>query len=1117
MIRIIYGKAKSGKTERIYKEILERINADKSEIFLIVPEQFTLEAEKQLIEFGELEGFIGIEVVSFKRLAYRIFSEVGQPEGAQITEVGQLMLLRKLFADSKSKLNVYQSAYDKAGFLTKVNDLIKEFKQTMISPLDLDALIDQFSDQALLRSKLSDLNTIYKAYEAEKEKKYFDDEDTYDYLLHALSISKNIKDAHVWIDGFDSYTKQELEIISVIMSLAKETTISICSDGKLSEGVFEHTNTFFNKFVNIAKDSNLKIKMVACETDYSSEDVRHIAENLSMYPYSKKEVKADDIRIFAADSRINEVEFCAASMLEFVRENAYTWQDFAVVTNDLDAYEMSIKCIFDELEIPYFLDKKVSAYINPLVRLVLAYLKMIKSGYAAEHVMNFLKSGFFDFDDIALYGFENYIRQYGISESKLKVKFENEVKYGFCLDQVNAVRERLLCYMNDLNQSKAPLKKVIEAIYNMLVLTDAYGIINKKVDCFIEASQFDSAQYNTQIWNLTMDLFDQAVNLLGEDVFSLDDVIHILEAGFETLEVGLLPLVENHVLVGSVDRSRAHPIKVLFFLGFNDGIIPEIGQDKQLILDSEKAVFKAHGIDFVADQTMFANKEQFNIYFALSRPSEKLYFSYARSDSEGGALRPSYYIPKLLKICRNLKVDDERTHDFANSYRISNAKGTLKHLALEMRRSVDGYPISDDWHRVFEWYAKHCPEKASMLLNGLTHSNRVNHLEERFSKAAFSTPIHTNVSELEQYVQCPFKYFVASGLKPIPQKQYDLGAPDIGTLFHKALEIFGKSIYENQLSWESISKEESDQMIDTIVDEMTMFDVFQSKHQYRYLINKLKRVSKKAAWVLTEHLKNGLFEPVAFEVAFGRESESAPPIFIELSNGESMMIRGVIDRIDKVTIDDQTYIKIIDYKSGKKQLTMSDIYNGLQMQLMVYLSACLENPEYLKVDKVLPAGAFYFKIDDPIIESTAQFAEIIEKQIASELKLDGLALEDETVLKHIDRLIFENNASEVIEVRVKNDGAFTKDSKILSLDAFEGLMKHVKQTIQKIGNELQEGNIEILPCKSKEFVSCQYCDFKAICQFDPHFEGNRYRHLKSYSNEEVLEKVGEKPHGEMDI
>jgi ATP-dependent helicase/nuclease subunit B len=411
----------------------------------------------------------------------------------------------------------------------------------------------------------------------------------------------------------------------------------------------------------------------------------------------------------------------------------------------------------------------------------------------------------------------------------------------------------------------------------------------------------------------------------------------------------------------------------------------------------------------------------------------------------------------------------------------------------------------------------HKPEKAKMLLSGLTHSNGVNQLEDRYISAAFSTPIHTSVSELEQYIQCPFKYFVDSGLKPIPQKQYELGAPDIGTLFHKALELYGKHIYENQLAWDQITKEESDRLIETIVGDITMFDVFQSKHQYKYLINKLKRVSKKAAWVLTEHLKNGLFEPVAFEVAFGRESESAPPIHIRLASGESMLIRGVIDRIDKVTIDDQTYIKIIDYKSGKKQLTMSDIYNGLQMQLMVYLSACLENPEYLKVDKILPAGAFYFRIDDPIIESTAQVAEIIEKQIASALKLDGLALEDASVLRHIDRLIFDNNASDVIEVKVKTDGAFTKDSKLLPLDAFVGLMHHVKQTIQSIGNSLNAGNIEIRPCKTKGFVSCQYCDFKAICQFDPHFEGNHYRYLKAYSNDEVIEKIGEKPHGEMDI
>lgn len=1117
MIRIVYGKAKSGKTSRIYDEILRCQKRGETSIFLIVPEQFTLEAEKQLIDYGSLEGLLGIDVVSFKRLAYRVFSEVGSPEGVQISEIGQLMLMRKLFSEQSDALSIYRRSFDKMGFLSKMRDLIKELKQTRVKPEDLDRFMDDLFDQTLLRNKLSDINAIYRAYEAEKEKLYFDDEDTYEHLLDALSKSKKMKNAYIWIDGFDSYTKQELAIISTLMTLSKETTLTICSDGQLKPGIFDHTNTFFNKLVDNAKKIDVQLKTISCNSCYLEGDIKHIAENLGAYPYTRKDVSVASIGIFAADNRMNEVEYCAARMLELVSEHSYKWQDFAVVTNDLDAYEMAVKVIFGEMGIPHFVDKKMPALNNPLVRLVLAYLKMIRSGYSADPVMHFLKSGFFDLDEVALYAFENHINQYGIAEKKLKLPFDGEDAFGCSMAHINRVRERVVDFMCEMDDKNVSVKDVVAQIIEMLERVGAHAIIADRVSRFVETSEFDHAQYDAQIWNLTMDLFDQAVSLMGEDIFELDEIIHIFEAGFESMEIGLLPLVENHVLIGSVDRSKAHPIKVLFFLGFNDGIVPELGQDKQLILDAEKSVIKERGIDFIADQTMFVNKEQFNIYFALTRPSEKLYFSYARSDSEGGALRPSYFVSKLTKICPNIKLIDERMHDSAHLYRVSNARGTTKHLAEEMRRAVDGYNISTIWFDIFAWYAVNRPEVADMLLNGLMHSNVVERLQEASISEAYTTPIQTNVSQLEQFVMCPFKYFVDAGLRPVPQRQFELAAPDIGTLFHKALELYGRAVYENGLDWSRMSKEESAGLIEGIVDEMTRHDIFESKHQYRYLASKLKRVSKKAAWMLTKHLKDGTFEPVAFEVAFGGTSGSAPPIHVRLSNGESMMIRGVIDRVDMAEIDGHNYVKIIDYKSGSKSLTLSDIYNGLQMQLMVYLSACLSSPELLQVEQLIPAGAFYFRIDDPIIESTAEVAEIIENQIASELKLDGFALEETNVLSHIDRLLFDNGSSEVIGVKIKNDGLFTKDSKVMSLEAFEGLMDHVREKIKSIGDALAVGEVQIAPCKIKNFISCQFCDYKSICQFDPHFKGNRYRTLKTYSNEEVLNKIGVIPNGKLDV
>ena len=1106
MIRIVYGKAKCGKTHQIYSEIHEAAQkaSQKGLLYLIVPEQYTLEAEKQLIEHSQSDGFIGIEVVSFKRLAHKVFSEIGQPEGVRISEIGKIMMLRRLFSTSKGNLTVYQSAYNKLGFLSKFHDLIKEFKQNMVTPDALDQMIGVVEDATLLKNKLKDFSVVYKAYENEKAKDYFDDEDFYMTLLEILPKSQNLKHATIWIDGFDSFTVQELQILSTLSTLATALNITICTDGMMKEGHFDHTNALFKRFSEMARENGISFTSELCERPFPSEDILHIAENLLAYPYIKKTINQDVVQIFVADNRLDEVEYCAAKIVDLVGREGFDWQDFAVVTNDLDAYAMSIKRIFDEFELPYFLDQKRQVANNPLVHLIKSYLHMYSEGFSTEQMINFLKTGLVESDALAISRFEIYAKQYGVREKKLMKPFEIE---GQDLILENGLRETLASLIVPEFKSKITVRTAIEKLFELLIKLKVNEKIDTQVKAFTAAGSYDEAQQFAQIWNKTMDLFDQLVEIMGDEVLTIEALVEVVESGFETTEVGLLPLSDSQILIGTIDRSRAHPIKVLFFLGLNDGIVPELGNDKQLILDSEKAFFSEKGMKLLADSQMFLSKEQFNLYFTMTRPTERLYFSYARSDSEGRALRPSYFINKLSRICSNIKTIDARISHDVLPYRVSTSKGTVKHLATEMRRAVDGYPVSPEWEAAFAWYAENERQTANLLIHGLTHSNIVDKLSQKAVLAAYDLPIKTSVSRLERFVECPFKYFVESGLKPIPQKSYELGAPDVGILFHSALEHFGKTIFNENIDWQTLTKDRSDAMMEAIIGTITDVDIYHSRFQYQYMINKLKRVSKKAAWTLTQQLSSGAFVPTAFEVAFGDGPESVAPILVSLTNGERLLIRGVIDRVDTVEIEGKKYIKIIDYKSGRKSLSLSDIYNGLQMQLMVYLSACMDNPHYFKATEIAPAGAFYFRIDDPFIEATTQVEAIIQDKIASELKLDGISLDDVKVLKHLDANLFDQNVSNVIQVKIKSDGAFSKDSKIMPIEAFEGMIKHVEDTIRTIGDELLEGKIDVSPCKTGGFISCQYCDFKSLCQFDRHFEGNTYRTIKSLSNEEVIEKL----------
>ncbi|HSN66109.1 MAG TPA: 3'-5' exonuclease, partial [Fusibacter sp.] len=576
-------------------------------------------------------------------------------------------------------------------------------KKNMVTPEALDQMIGVVEDATLLKNKLKDFSVVYKAYENEKAKDYFDDEDFYMTLLESLPKSQNLKHATIWIDGFDSFTVQELQILSTLSTLAAALNITICTDGMMKEGHFDHTNGLFKRFSEMARENDIALITELCERSFPSEDILHVAENLLAYPYVKKAINQDVVQIFVADNRLDEVEYCAAKIVDLVGREGFDWQDFAVVTNDLEAYAMSIKRIFDEFELPYFLDQKRQVANNPLVHLIKSYLHMYSEGFSTEQMVNFLKTGLVESDALAISRFEIYAKQYGVREKKLLKPFEIE---GQDLTLENGVRETLASLIVPEFKSKITVRTAIEKLFELLIKLEVNEKIDTQVKAFTAAGNYDEAQQFAQIWNKTMDLFDQLVEIMGDEVLTIEALVEVVESGFETTEVGLLPLSDSQILIGTIDRSRAHPIKVLFFLGLNDGIVPELGNDKQLILDSEKAFFSEKGIKLLADSQMFLSKEQFNLYFAMTRPTERLYFSYARSDSEGRALRPSYFINKLSRICSNIKTIDARiTHDVL-PYRVSTSKGTVKHLATEMRRAVDGYPVSPEWEAAFAWYAE---------------------------------------------------------------------------------------------------------------------------------------------------------------------------------------------------------------------------------------------------------------------------------------------------------------------------------------------------------------------------------------------------------------------------
>jgi len=1002
-------------------------------------------------------------------------------------------------------LGYYQRAFDKNGLLQKCYELIEEFKQNRITPEMLQTLIDQGDIDMILSSKLQDIVAIFKVYEKEKETLFMDHADHYEALINKIPESKGLKKKRIWIDGFDSFSVQELAIIEALCRQAREVTLTLTTSFDGSKDIYAHTVYVLEK---LRQFEGIDIEIIQTEKAYIKADLYHLSQNLTTYPIMVSESNPEHIRLFGAQNRATEVEWVALEILKCIRERGWQWRDIAVVTNDIASYRMVIMRIFDQYHLPYFIDEKRNILNHPVVHFIMGVVGVFTHGFRTDDVMMLLKTGFWDLPYEAISDFENYLMEFGIRGKAFEAPFyknHSTPSKSYDVEALNATREifivPLRAYQKRLKGCET-VKEHLEALYDLMIALNIQGQIDRDVARFTENHDFENAQLFAQIWNIILHVIDQLATLAGDLKLTLEQVWERLEIGFEQSEVGLLPLSEQHILVGSLDRSRAHPIKAMFLIGVNDGILPEGGSDQQLILEHEKQMINIEGTKWLSDQTMFIQKENFNIYHAITRPSEMLYMSYAYADYNGGALRPSYLVGKMKQIFPRLEIQIDHVDHLEGSEMVASLEGTYQHLAAQMRTHLDGGKIDPIWFGVMAWFKNNRAEDYRQLLSAAVHHHKQLKLDEEQVKVLYDLPIKTSVSGLEQYIQCPFKHFVSQGLRPEQPKPYEINYPDVGILFHASLEKFGKTLHERKLAWEALTREQCEMLIEEIVMQLVDAEIYQSKFQYKALVRKLMRVSKRAIWTLTRQLQKGAFKPRAFELAFTDGPFGVPPIMVPLPSGERMMIRGVVDRIDILEEKGIQYLKIVDYKSGVRTFNMTDVYHGLQMQLFVYMSACLRHPEYFGASEMMPGGLYYYRIDDPMIESTANDVQQIDEAIEHLLKLDGVSLDNENVLGALDFELFERQSSSVVQVKIKNNGDYTKDSKVLSKDAFEDLMLHVDEKLEEIGEAILKGDISVSPCRLAYGLSCQYCDYNGICQFD---EKQDYQHIRTFEKMSVAE------------
>ncbi|QIB26362.1 helicase-exonuclease AddAB subunit AddB [Caloranaerobacter azorensis] len=1130
-LRFILGRASSGKTYQIFKEIKDRIlKGTNNKLILLVPEQFTLQTEYDFITKMDMPGIIDLEILSFERLTYKVFSQVGGLKKVEVNELGKIMILRRLFEKYSKDLILYNKASKQDGFISDFCALVKEFKRNEITPDLLKDKIDLFQENNVLNKKLKDITYMYEKFnEFMKHKKYFDEEDKLDLLIENIDKASFLDDAEIWIDGFDVFTSQEYHILKKLLGKVSRLNIALTldlDDFARDYDVFAPTRKTYEILSKMAEEAKISTTYVGRDLKLTkSPELVYLEDEFFSYPYKKYRDEVSNFKIFKATNPYTEVEYLSSEIISLVRDKGYRWKDIAVVPSSIDEYGMIIKRVFSEYKIPYFIDEKRSILNNPIVKLILTSLDIIIRNFKYEDVFNFIKTGFTNLDRIEYEELENYVLSYGIEGDK----WFNDFTYGeeeYDLVFINEIRKKFINPFVKFNEEMKKNRKVsnkTKILFEFLMEINIEEKLEERIQILKEAGELEQVNENTQIWNIIIEVFDQLVEMLGDTTIGIKDYKKILESGFGEYEVGILPPTIDKVLVGNLERSRSHDIKALFLIGVNDGLLPSSYGEEGILTEEDKISLKSASIQINDDVDSRIKEERFSVYKSIAKPTEYLWVSYPIADIEGKALRPSIYIERFKRLFPNIvEFSDITKENEKNIDLISRPESTYKYMIENLRRYLDGDSLDDIWLDVYNWYFNNSEwkDRLSSLIDGLSFDNQESYIGEEKAKALYSMPFKSSISRLEKFVNCPFSHFVNFGLKPKERKEFKIKAPDMGRLFHSSIEIFAKKLKERNILWENLDKEQCDNLVDIVIDELAPeFEnkLLQSTYRYRYLVKKLKRISRRAVWTLTEHLKRGEFKPLRYELEFtDRDNSQIPPIIIQLPNGEEIKLEGRIDRVDIYKDSDGNYVKIIDYKSGNKKFSLSDVYYGLQIQLIVYLDAILENKDKLVKNELYPGGVFYFRIDDPLINGEGIEEAEIENEIMKKLKLDGIILKDVKVIKAMDRDIEQNRKSLIIPASLNKNGEIGKRSSALSKEELTALIKHVRNIIAEIAIEILKGNIKIEPCKIGDFTSCKYCQYISICQFDTKFENNSYRNIKKLTNEEVLEKIAEESRGEKD-
>ncbi|HEY8418429.1 MAG TPA: helicase-exonuclease AddAB subunit AddB [Limnochordales bacterium] len=1157
-LRFLLGRAGSGKTfaclEAIRRELLA--GPEGPPLILLTPEQATFQMERALLSTAAVRATHRAHVLSFRRLAARVLQETGLGARPPLGELGKRMVLRSLIHRHGARLQLFGKAARQPGFVDKLANTLTDLRAYRCRPEDLEARLALLADSPhrVLAAKLHDLALVYRAFADYVADRFTDPDELLSVVAVHMGASRLVRGARVWVDGFAGFTPQEFEVLRALWRVAERVDIALCLDPAApaalagAQDVFAPTRETYARLLAMAQEDGLVVaepQVFAADPPPRFARVPALArlERDLFAPRGRgggAPAAAGAVKLVAAADARAEVEAAAREILRLARERGWRFRDMAVIVRELERYSDLVAAVFTSYGIPHFIDSRRPLSHHPLTELVRSALETVATGWATEAVVRCLKTDLLPVSRDEADRLENYALEHGIEGTA----WIREEPWGYMrrypwddqwsadaaaertLAELNAARTRALGPLRRLAQrlaAAACARDMAAALWDFLDELQVAAALEQWMEAAREAGRPLEVQEHARAWQGVLQILDELAEAMGDQPLSLAEFRQVVEAGLESLRIGLVPPGLDQVLVGSVERSRQPDIKAALVLGANDGSFPLKPSEDVIFNDRERELLAESRLELSPTSRALLLREQYLMYISLTRASEYLWISWPTADQRGREQAPSFVVRRLRELFPDLRVEAapvEPVDDGMWLERLVDADRLVAHLAARLRRHRAGEQAAPIWWSLYQWVAQDpdLRRRAAGPFAALNHHNAVPDLPEPVVRELYGPALHTSVTRLESFAACAFQHFAAYGLGLRERQEWRLDRLQVGIFLHAALRRFVEHLHAAGTDWGDLEEDVALSLADRCVAELLPqlgHELALTSSRRAFLGEVLRRTVRRAVGILTEHARRGRFRPVAVEAAFGRRGAAWGPWVVPLSGERELRLSGQIDRIDLAQDDaGRVWLRVIDYKSADRELEPDRVLYGLSLQLPVYLAVALAHGRTLAAAAglpagapVAPAGALYFPVRDPIVrEQQPVDGAPLDALLRRHLRMRGLFIDQPDVLALMDTRI-GGAGSDLLMVRVNQDGTVSRQSNAASLGDFAALLAFARRQAAALAERILAGEMAVAPYRMGKERPCAHCLFHGVCQFDPLVEGNGYRDLRRLTRAEAWERI----------